>query len=311
MLAGLTAAAQQPEASEPAPAAPQANEYVSNFQFSLGGGLHSLLYSPTDGEWQPAFGGLFEIQYQYSFNHSLGIAVGLQAGCINGQAEYSYLFHTGITDDAEMLINENSYTLTTRLDNWRERQHIMLLTLPVELTFRKPINAKNTLQMGIGAAFSLPLSASCAAAGGSRTVSAYVPATGVTYGSPNQPLENHGFATYGAEGDADISCARFAVGVVADLGWAVSLQPSMGLYLGLYGSYLPGSLVTNDGTERDLLQYPANSALDPAYNGSMNSDRVTGGVHGLEAGVKVGLRLGAGITADRRAIKAARKAASR
>lgn len=100
------------------------------------------------------------------------------------------------------------------------------------------------------------------------------------------------------------------MGLVADLGFVINLTETTGLHLGLYGNYLPGNLATNEGADLDMLRYKSNTPLDPAYLGSMNSNRVTDGVRGLEAGIKVGIRLGMGKKVDWKAIQEAEAAAA-
>lgn len=174
MAGGLTAAA-------------QSTDHMSNLQINLGGGAHTMLYSPADGAWELGFGGLFGLQYQQMFNHHIGLAAGVQASCLNGKAVYNYAFNTNITGDPDMLIDENDYTLTTKFNDWREKQDMIIVSVPVELMIRVPMSMRSAFQMGLGATLDFPLAGSFKANAGSRSVSAYVPATNVTYGEPNAP----------------------------------------------------------------------------------------------------------------------------
>lgn len=301
MAAGLTASA-------------QSTDYMSNLQVNLGGGVHSMLYTPADGESSLGFGGLFGLQYQQMFNHNIGLAAGVQASCLNGKAVYNYAFNTGIMDDRAMLTDERDYTLTTQFKNWREKQDIIIVSVPVELMIRVPMSVKSAFQMGLGATLDFPLDGTYKANSGSRTVTAYVPATNVTYDN----LENHGFGTFDANYKGEFSTAKFTVGIVADLGFVVNLTETAGLYLGLYGNYMPSNLVINESLVEnqplpDMLAYGSecpNPALNTNYKSSMNCDRVTDEVKGLEAGIKIGIRLGMGKKVDWKDILAAEEAAA-
>ena len=73
-------------------ASAQMTDHISNIQANLGGGIHTLLYTPTDGEHSIGLGGVVELQYQYMFNHNWGIGIGLQVNTLRSTATYNYAY---------------------------------------------------------------------------------------------------------------------------------------------------------------------------------------------------------------------------
>ena len=59
-------------------ASAQMTDHNNNLQLYLGGGVHSMLYNPADGNFHLGFGGMAGIQYQYMFNHYWGLGLGFK-----------------------------------------------------------------------------------------------------------------------------------------------------------------------------------------------------------------------------------------
>ena len=73
-------------------ASAQMNDHIHNIQANIGGGIHPLLYSPTDGEHNIGLGGVLELQYQLMFNHNWGLAIGAQINTLRSSATYNYAY---------------------------------------------------------------------------------------------------------------------------------------------------------------------------------------------------------------------------
>ena len=70
----------------------QMTDHIHNLQVNLGGGINTLLYTPVDGEHTIGMGGVFEMQYQFMFNHHWGIAIGVQANTLRSSSTYNYSY---------------------------------------------------------------------------------------------------------------------------------------------------------------------------------------------------------------------------
>lgn len=268
-----------------ASASAQMVEHPNNLQFNLGGGIHTLLYSPAQGNRNLGFGGLFEAQYQYMFNQHFGISAGLQASTSATNSVYNYQIQ-----ETNILLPGAVYRadVSTRLYNWRERQRFFNATVPVQLLFRAPINVRYALQVGLGASFNFPFRGQYAVTEGVTKREAYMPETNVTYSDmPNHLLGND---RGGQTGTLDLKPVN--VGILADLGMVVNLRKSCGLYLGLYADYSPANVNLAADQAAPLLQYNA-ATQQYDYTGTFASDRVQK-ASPLMVGIKVGLRLGVG-----------------
>ncbi len=285
-------------------ASAQMNDHISNIQANLGGGIHTLLYTPADGTRATGLGGVLELQYQYMFNHHLGLALGVQANTLRSTSTYNY----GYTQKPVVLPGANyPADLNVHFYNWRERQNVINLSIPLQLILRAPISVTSAFQMGLGASLNHPLSASHKYLSGRYVTEAYMPQTNVTY----TDMDNHLLGTYNGEKKAHaLDIAPIYCALHADLGFVFNLSKTTGFYLGLYGYYSPENINPNADINTAMLDVVANgasSAFD--MRSSFASDRV-GVVHPLEVGIKLGLRFGCGKDVDWREIAAAEAAAA-
>ena len=271
----------------------QMTDHIHNLQVNLGGGINTLLYTPVDGEHTIGMGGVFEMQYQFMFNHHWGLAIGVQANTLRSSATYNYAYTLpGIMLPGAVYPADLNITYY----NWREQQNVTNLSIPLQIILRAPISVGSAFQMGLGASFNHPLSSSYKMVGGRYVTEAYMPQTNVTY----TDMENHGLGTYdGDKRSGKLDIASNFMALHADLGFVFNLNRTAGFYLGLYGYYGPSNINPYDDSDVDMYQRP----------NSFASDRVST-VHPLEVGLKIGLRLGMGKDVDWKAIAAAEAAAA-
>ncbi len=275
-------------------ASAQTIDHFSNVQFNLGGGVHTLLYTPVDGSSSIGMGGLVELQYQHMFNHNIGIGVGVQASTLKSSALYNYGYkQEGLTHPD----NNQTYDRSTSFNDWREVQNMVALDIPVQLMLRAPINEKWAFQGGLGVQMSLPMKGTYKATEGTFTTTGYFPSTNVTYSD----LPEHGFETAEADQEGDIKFVS-NIDVLADLGAVYNINETTGLYMGLYCAYgLNSSIEASDAPLLDITD----------YNGTMASNCIDGSVNPLMVGLKIGLRMGMGKNVDWKKIKAAEEAAAK
>ena len=274
----------------------QSIDHYSNIQVNLGGGVHTLLYDATDADHAIGFGGLFGLQYQFMFNHNIGIAVGAQGSTLMASTTYNKPYTVTLTHPD----NGQTYDRTIGFENWKERQNAVLLSVPVQLILRAPINESLAFQAGLGAAYDIPLSAKYKVVDGSYSVNGYFPSDNVTI---EHDVDAHGFGTYRENYNGNFELVN-ALSALVDLGVVINLNEAAGLYLGLYGQYgFQNNLKEQTGDFR-----PVNDP-ENGYVGTLNSDRVAQ-TFPLEAGLKVGIRFGMGKNVDWKKIKAAEEAAA-
>ena len=270
----------------------QMTDHIHNIQTNVGGGIHTLLYSPVDGIHTIALGGLAEIQYQYMFNHHWGVAIGAQFSTLRSSSTYNYQYTLPGTMLPGALYPAD---LTYEFRNWKEQQNVNLLSIPLQAVLRAPISVTSAFQMAIGASLSHPLGSYYKIVGGRYVTTAYMPHTNVTY----TDMQNHGLGTYNGDKMSSIlDITQFYCALHADLGFVFNFNKNAGLYLGLYSHYSPADINPNSD---------ANAHMQGLS--TFASDRVAT-VHPLEVGIKLGMRFGCGKDVDWKAIAAAEAAAA-
>lgn len=272
-----------------ATASAQMVDYTNNIQINLGGGAHTLIYTPEQGAHNLGLGALLEAQYQFMFNHHLGLGLGVQVSNLNGNATYNYgSYYNNIMLPGAIYAAD----VKQHLYNWHERQSVIDLSIPMQFIFRAPINVKYAFQMGLGATLDFPLSAHYKVQDCVYTREAYMNRTNVTY----TEMSNHLLGSSRANETGDLDIKSMSVGLLADLGMVINLSKHAGLYLGVYGNYTPTNVNMAASITPELYTYNQ-TAGQFDYNGTFASDRVAEAMP-LEAGIKIGLRLGIGKEVD-------------
>lgn len=275
----------------------QMTDHNNNLQLYVGGGVHSMLYSPVEGNYHIGFGGVAGIQYQYMFNHHWGLGLGVEASSLAASAKYTY----SIVDKQVMLPGATYFAdVNTNLYNFREAQRAFLFSVPLEIIFRAPISPKSAFQMGVGAALDLPRFGKYKVTDGNYSRSAYMPHTNVTY----EDMPSHNLGKYAADKlNGKLDLLNLSWSVLGDLGFVINCNDALGIYLGIYGKY--GFNNINNLSEAKAIQLNYSNE----YNNTFASDRVSK-VTPLEAGIKIALRIGMGRSVDWREIEAAEAAAA-
>lgn len=271
----------------------QSTDHVSNIQLNLGGGVHSLLYNPVDGDYHIGFGGLFEAQYQLMFGHHFGIGIGAQISNLGSSATYAgfTLNEPGwyLPDCNGNTIGEYAMDVTTTFSNWKEKQRAFAVSAPIELLFRGRVSEKAAFQMGLGVTLDYIFGGKFKGVDGEYTRTGYCGETNEYY----EDLEGHLLGTFPCgEKSGDLDLAKFELGLLADLGFTFDLSENTGLYVGLYGNYGLKNINNLTAENNPLFYYNNNvAATGTIYRGTFASDRVQD-VHPLEVGIKIGLRFG-------------------
>ena len=245
-------------------------------------GLNTMVCSPADGTHTLGVGIEAGLHYAHFFGEHFGLGFGAHYGLATSSTKYNF---TEVTTGLTHVDNPNvKYDLNTRFDNWKERQMVHMLNIPVELFWRNVVNDKWTFLAGLGASFDLPLSGKYTADDGSYTTSGYFPALG--HNVYNMP--SHGFGTYDADVESNIDGLKMGVSLIADLGYRLSLKNNWGLYLGIYGGYSLNSIA--EESEEPLIGIDTDPSKH-VYNGTFASNQING-LHLLRVGLKLGIDLG-------------------
>ena len=253
---------------------------------SFGGGLNTMLYKPANGQQQVGCGFDAQLFYARFFNKTVGLGFGLNYSWANAYATYNWNeVTTGLTHASNPNV---TYNLTTGFQDFKERQNIGVLSIPVEVLFRKALNDRAAFIAGVGLSVDFPIHGAYYAKGGSYSTTGVFPALG-NYVVTDMP--EHGFSTYTTTQDAKINNrAKVGGSVLADLGFRVALNDNWGMYFGVYAGYGFTNLLAEAKTDEMIMV----NATDPAvidYRGTFDSNE-TAKANLLKAGVKIAVDFG-------------------
>lgn len=253
---------------------------------SFGGGLNSMLYNTVDGKSGLGFGFDAGIHYARFFNRWIGLGFGVQYTNSNANITYNW---SEVTPGMVHPSNTNTpCDFTTSFNNFRERQNVGLISIPVEVMFRKVVSDNWAVIFGAGLQLDLPIYGNYIAKGGSYTTTGVFPELGPHVISD---MPEHGFSTYNTAQNAKINnLAKVGGSVIADLGGRVALSKNWGLYIGVYAGYGFTNLLAGAKTETVVAINPA----DPSkinYNGTFDSG-ATDKVNLIRAGLKIAVDCG-------------------
>ena len=253
---------------------------------SFGGGLNSMLYNTVDGKSGLGFGFDAGIHYARFFNRWIGLGFGVQYTNSNVNITYNW---SEVTPGMVHPSNPNTpCDFTTSFNNFRERQNVGLISIPVEVMFRKVVSDNWAVIFGAGLQLDLPIYGNYIAKGGSYTTTGVFPELGPHVISD---MPEHGFSTYNTAQNAKINnLAKVGGSVIADLGGRVALSKNWGLYIGIYAGYGFTNLLAGAKTETVVAINPA----DPSkinYNGTFDSG-ATDKVNLIRAGLKIAVDCG-------------------
>ncbi len=253
---------------------------------SFGGGLNTMLYKPANGQQQVGCGFDAQLFYARFFNKTVGLGFGLNYSWANAYATYNWNeVTTGLTHASNPNV---TYNLTTGFQDFKERQNIGVLSIPVEVLFRKALNDRAAFIAGVGLSVDFPIHGAYYAKGGSYSTTGVFPALG-NYVVTDMP--EHGFSTYTTTQDAKINNrAKVGGSVLADLGFRVALNDNWGMFFGVYAGYGFTNLLAEAKTDEMIMVNATNPAVID-YRGTFDSNE-TAKANLLKAGVKIAIDFG-------------------
>ncbi|MCQ2294701.1 MAG: OmpA family protein [Bacteroidales bacterium] len=279
-------------------ASAQMTDYTHNLQFSIGGGIHSLLYTPAEAQYHLGFGPLLQAQYQVMVNRYIGFGIGLQGSYLNASATYNY---TQVSPTIQLPGTSVATDVSTRYYKWQEHQQLGYMALPLQLILRAPIGARRSIQCGLGMTINHPFTSTF-----NTTSGAYIRQTLTPL-----PADEQDNPLLGAHNDIQSGTfltASTTADLAADLGVAFNISHATALYLGLYAIYHHHNILPESTHTAPLFTYD-NNAQQYHYSSTFASDRVQT-VTPLQCGVKIALRIGTGHFIGWRAAQQAAQAAA-
>lgn len=264
----------------------QQSAHDNYFGLYFGGGLNTMIYKANNGEQQIGCGFDAGLYYGRFFNKTVGLGVGLQYKWANAYTTYNWNeVTTGLTHPSNPNV---TYNLTTGFNGFVERQNIGVLSIPIQVLFRKTLNDRAAFMAGVGLAIDFPIHGAYTAKQGTYSTTGVFPALG-NYVIENMP--EHGFSTYNTTQNAKINNLVTVGGsVIADLGFRVALSKNCGMYFGVYGGYGVTNLLDKPKAEEMIMINASNpSVID--YRGTFDSNE-TGKAYLLHCGVKIAIDLG-------------------
>lgn len=262
----------------------QQSVHDNYFGVSFGGGLNSMLYQPVNGQQQLGFGfdaGLF---YGRFFNQTVGLSLGLNYTWANAYALYNW---NEVTNGLTHASNPNvPYNLTTGFNNWKERQNVGVLSIPVELLLRKQLNDRAAFIAGLGVSVDFPIHGTYSPKAGDYSTTGVFPSLG-NYTISNMP--EHGFNTYTDIPNPKMgNLAKVGASALCDLGFRMALNDNWGLYLGVYAAYGFTNLLKEAKTDPMVLINDQNTIT---YRGTFECNE-TAKANLLRAGIKLVIDFG-------------------
>lgn len=250
----------------------QAQEIGNYLSFNIGSGQNNLLYMLNEGTQTALYGYTVNL----AFNHSFTPGIGFQTGI--GVQTFSALSILNLTESTPAIDSDgDSYIFKSNLIDWRERQQVLFLEVPLTVQYKLKTNDKIGLLLTAGAKILIPVNATYKTNGGEIVTSGEYP----QYNIELTDLPQHGFTsiTNNYMGKYSFKPSYIAV---AELGGTYKISEKNELYLGSYINYGLNNILNLD--TKMLYQ------IDGTYNGVLGTYQ-TESVKLFSIGVKLGLFL--------------------
>ncbi len=197
-----------------------------------------------DGHVNGSFSALLQFQYAYFFHKNVGIGVGLW---VSNYTSHAHLEGSKEWSDQTDTDSELKYTHHTDIKEWRERETVHNLGIPVSLQFQawKP-GKKAGFFADFGVAPSFQVGKKYKLLDGTLEHTAHYP-------NWNLDLSNmHEFGTRDYTGDDDAKGkmnVKYSIAVFADLGVLFKVTPQVDIFLGGYFTYSANDVNNSDKRE--------------------------------------------------------------
>lgn len=260
-------------------AATQAQKKSQSIYFNMGSGFHNLKYDLQNGTQKNSMGYTFDLGYNYFFSKNWGFGAGLGLESFESKATLNYQTSQQSTDtDGELFEFRTQYT------DWKEKQSILLLDIPLNFIYRKEVSEKLNFQFSVGPKVSFAVQSNYKTVGGTIETTGYYPKYNVVLFD----MPQHNFTTLTSFPEKSISLNP-VVSALSNLGGLYKLNDRMDFYAGVYVDYGLTNLI--DAQKKPLYQE------DGVYNGVFASD-LTDKIKLFAFGFKIGINLRLGAKED-------------
>lgn len=248
-----------------------AHDNFNYLNVNVGGGLHTLRHNPSLGSSKPGFGGTFNVSYVHFFGKYAGLGTGLGVSYYSSSSKINGI---DVLNEIDEINNYRAFEFRMNYTDWKEKQHIYDLELPLGFYNRGDFNDHTSFLVGIGGKLYFPFIYRYEVTEGTLEGTGYYPDENVTYGN----MPHHGFGY--AERESGSQNRRLGFAVYLDLGMNHWLSDRAALYWGLYCNYGISDLVKSH--KASLYNYEGEYA-------GVHSSNMVNKVSMLAAGVKVGV----------------------
>ena len=248
----------------------KAQENGSYLYANVGGGFHNLSYGLKNGNEQGRLGYSFLAGYGFNFSNHWGLQTGIGLQSFNPVATLNYLTVAPSVD-----ADGTAYDYKTNYLNWKEKQQLLYLDLPLGLQYRFHLKDKIQILATAGMKVSIPLKTTYRSIGGEISTTGFYS----QYNVELQDLPRHGFNNITDRLTGSVS-VRSSYSAFADLGAKYALLDQLGLYAGGYVDYGLNNVAKSAGK----LVYQQ----DGVYNGVLASDQ-THSARTIALGLKAGI----------------------
>ena len=280
-------------------------ETGSFLHFGFGGGLGQLGYSLQGGHtttFMPSF--TTDIHYTYYFLPWLGLGTGVHLSYYTSQANLTdQMTWAGQTDS-----EGDEYTHRVDFDNWRERQHDIMLEIPLALSFKVKPN-KGGFYFNVGAKAGIPIYASYIHNRGDLIHSGYYPKWDVVLEQLPGRFETEPLLR-ADEGSIYNKVRKINAAAFAELGALIQLDPQTDLTLGVYANYYinnHSAVKTADATDLGFRNPEYHTDFMNPYEGLVGTKHI-GAMHPWSVGLKIGIQAHLRTKAEKQAAKAKKAA---
>ena len=288
----------------------------SYFQFGFGAGVSDLLYEVEAGSQYVLPSLTANIGYAYFFIPCMGIGTGVHFSHYGSVAKLTGEYGKKI--DAWNGVSDtdgDTYNHRTSMQNWKERQVIYMIEIPLALHFQQNWGHRTGLYAQLGAKFGLPVYSDYKVMSGSmRHVGEYPQYDWKIFGR-NETA--HGFGLEESAGQNRSVTGlpttknkqfRYNVSAFFEIGALVQLSNRLDLFIGAYFNYgftdidpYGGTIQPNTNDKQDIGFKNADHPFMNNYEGLIATKQLKGvgiknGINAASAGIKIGLNLFAGRT---------------
>lgn len=269
-----------------------------------GGGIGGLGYELNGGHTLNAPSLFIEAAYTWFILPSAGLQTGIQITRIATTAVLTEPMEWRTGEDGTRLTDYmgEEYTHRASFNDWREKQQIWFLQIPIGARFRHfaAFNSRFGMHAAAGALVSFPISSHYRLLSGSVTHTGWYDQWRLLLHDIPGRFETESFAKQQESFSKYLK--PFSLSVYAEAGVLVRLSERAEMMLAAYAQWMPLDLEAALPNEREPLGFASERntySFMSEYHGIIGTDK-TGAIHPWSAGIKIGLSIWPGTTSDQR-----------